>query len=277
MIIDAHTHIGAMGKDDSVVTVADLLQSMDEAGIDISLIIANDVIVPDEWRGVPADDILAQCAGNKRLKVIGNISIGRDIPAQLRHLQEYIEASIVVGVKLYPGYENFYPTDKRLQPVYEFCQAFHVPVVLHTGLLMVGSSGVEQQTHSAGIDKIATQFSQLTIVMAHCGNPWITEAARVVSHHHNVYADLSAFFSEYEPISVQEKTDFQQKMKEFVRITGNLRKCLFGTDRQLYSQQEYLEAVRELPMDEEECELVFWKNATTVFRLGSQLTLDNTG
>lgn len=267
MIIDAHTHIGTMGKDDTVVTVTDLLQSMDDARIDISLVIANDIAVPDDWRGVSADDILAQCTDNERIKVIGNISISRDINEQLLQLQKHIEAGVVVGIKLYPGYENFYPTDDRLQPVYEFCLKLHVPVVFHTGLLMVGSSGVEQQTHPANTDEIARKFPQLTIVMAHCGNPWIAEAASIMAQRRNVYADLSAYFTEFEQISEKERSDFHQKMKELTHIAGDFKKCLFGTDWPLYSQKEYLAAVQELPMNDEERELVFSKNAIKVFGL----------
>lgn len=267
MIIDAHTHIGAMGKDESVVSVADLLKSMDEAGIDMSLILANDISVPDDWRGVSADDILAQCAGNERIKVISTISISRDIADQLTRVQRHIETGAIVGIKLYPGYENFYPTDERVQPVYEFCQRFHVPAVIHSGFLLEESPGIQEQAHPDSIGKIATLFPRVTIVVAHFGNPWIADAAKVMANHQNVYTDLSGYFLEYRPILSADKIDFQQKMKEFVHIAGNLQRCLFGTDWPLYGQKEYLEAVRELPMDDTERELVFWKNAVKVFGL----------
>ncbi|OGY37147.1 MAG: hypothetical protein A3I08_02185 [Candidatus Andersenbacteria bacterium RIFCSPLOWO2_02_FULL_46_11] len=257
-----------MGKDDRVVTVADLLESMDDAHIDMSLILANDIIVPNDWHGVTADDVLTQRAENERIKVIGNISISRDIKAQLMQLQSHIETGAIVGIKMYPGYENFDSTDKRLMPVYEFCQKLHVPVILHTGFLLQGSSGIQEQAHPNSIGKIATLFPEITIVMAHFGNPWTIEAAKIIAQHQNVYADLSGFFTEYdEHISLDEKADFQQKMKEFVHITGNLKKCLFGTDWPLYSQKEYLAAMQELPMNDEERELVFSKNAIKVFGL----------
>ncbi|MBI3250574.1 MAG: amidohydrolase [Candidatus Andersenbacteria bacterium] len=270
MIIDAHTHIGAMGKDDRNVTVADLLQSMDEAGIDMSLILANDIAVSDDWRGMSADDILTQCAGNDRIKVIGNITISRDINDQLLRLREHVEAGVVVGIKLYPGYENFYPSDERLKPVYEFCQKFNIPVVLHTGFLLQGSPGIQEQAHPNSIDKIVNLFPELIFIMAHFGNPWTAEAARVIAQHQNIYADLSGFFTEYdEHISLEEKADFYQKMKEFISITGNLKKCLFGTDWPLYSQKEYLAAVQELPMKDEERDLFFWKNSSRIFGLAA--------
>jgi len=176
--------------------------------------------------------------------------ISRDINTHLLRLQEQIEARVVVGIKLYPGYDNFYPTEKRLKPVYELCQKNNVPAIFHTGVLMVGSFGIQQQTHPSNIDEIATQFPKLTIVMAHCGNPWVTEAAKIIAHHQNIYVDLSGFFTEYERISLDEKADFQHKMKDDVQITGDFKKCLFGTDWPLYSQKEYLAAVQELPMDD---------------------------
>lgn len=256
-----------MGKDDHVVTVSDLLQSMDEARIDVSLIMANDIAVPDDWHGVSADDIIAQRGENQRIKVIGNISISRNINAQLLQLQKHIEDGVVVGIKLYPGYENFYPADKRLHQVYEFCHRFHVPVVLHTGFLLQGSSGIQKQAHPSCIDEVATRFPYLTIVMAHFGNPWVTDAAKIMATYQNAYVDLSGFFVEYEPLSSKEKIDFQQKIEELSTVVGDLEKCIFGTDWPLYGQKEYLAVVRELPMSNVERELVFWKNATTVFKL----------
>lgn len=267
MIIDAHTHIGAMDKNDSVVTVTDLLKSMDNAGIDISLIFANDVISTDDWHGVSADDVIKQCAGNKRLKVIANISIAQNIIAQIQQLKKHLEKKSIVGLKLYPGYEDYYPTDARLQPIYKFCQEQNLPIVFHTGFLMKGTAGRQEQAHPKHINNIATQFPQLKIVMAHCGNPWVAEAAKIVAAHKHVYADLSGFFSEYESISPEEIADFTQKLEEFSCITGNLKKCLFGTDWPLYSQKEYLKAVQTLPMNTEETEPILWRNAASLYQL----------
>jgi predicted TIM-barrel fold metal-dependent hydrolase len=35
-------------------------------------------------------------------------------------------------MKLYPGYEPFYPSDPKLEPVYQLAAEFKVPVRIHT-------------------------------------------------------------------------------------------------------------------------------------------------
>ncbi len=86
MIIDSHAHIDPLTNTDAL-TAVDLLRSMDKAGIDVSLVIANDI--PFQlWQGISAADIIPQAASSKRIKVIGCISITKDISSQQIHLNE---------------------------------------------------------------------------------------------------------------------------------------------------------------------------------------------
>ncbi len=103
--------------------------------------------------------------------------------------------------------------------------------------------------------------------MAHFGNPWIADCAAVVAKNKNVYVDLSGYFSEYKPISKEEKEDFVKQLAEFKMFVGDFKKCLFGTDWPIYSQKEYLDAVRALILTEEEKDLVFSKNAEGLFNI----------
>ncbi|MDP3997799.1 MAG: amidohydrolase family protein [bacterium] len=269
MIIDAHTHIGNISqRSGQSVSMTDLLRSMDEAGIDMSLIIADAMDLGDGRQGLSANDLVKQRGENKRLRVIGNVSINRNLKKQLRELGRMAEAGEIVGIKLYPGYEDYYPIDKRLWPVYEFCQLNNLAAVFHTGVLMEGTNGVLQQVHPLKIDEVAVKFPGLCIVMAHLGNPWLLDAAAVILKNKNVYADLSGFFAEFETIKEEDVDRFKQRVKkEFTDFAGNLKKCMFGTDWPLYSQPEYLDAVKALPMSDEERELVLGGNAMKVYGL----------
>ena len=265
MIIDSHTHVDLVGRNNALTTV-DLLRSMDKAGIDISLVIAND-IPSQAWQGISATDIIAQAAGSERIKVIGYISVARNISSQLELLQQQINAKKVVAIKLYPGYEDFLPQDERLWAVYDFCLKQHVPAVFHTGYLMEGAAGKLRQAHPHNVSEIAGRYPDLSVVMAHCGSPWIKEAAHAIAKHANLYVDLSGYFTEYAPISSEERNDFIEDMAGFASVAGDFKKCLFGTDWPLYDQTEYLVAVQALPMTKEEKELVLWRNAYRLFRL----------
>lgn len=257
MIIDSHTHIE--GK-----TAKELLSSMDEAGIDYAMLIAGSAPLED---GITTDQVIKICAENPRLKAIGNIEYKTLDDNQIQELVDYLKEGKIHGVKLYPGYEDFYPLDEKLVPFYEQCQSLGKPVIFHTGILQPGLPGLLKQVHPLNIDDVANKFPDLKIVMAHFGNPWIVDAAVVVEKNKNVYVDISGYFVVYAHISREDVDLFVKDLISFRNSGGDLKKCLFGTDWPLYSQKEYLYAARQLPLTDEEKNLVFWKNAKEIFGL----------
>lgn len=262
MIIDSHTHLAKTGE--RVVTKEDLIKSMDEAGIDYSLVIANKT---GNEIGTTTDEVVEISETSPRIKAVGNLDVSSFSEQQLQHLFDLLNKGKIVGVKLYPGYEDYYPTDERLSPLYKFCQENNKPVIFHTGILLIGLPGILKQVHPLNIDEVANKFPDLKIVMAHFGNPWIMDTAAVMYKNKNVYTDLSAFFTEYKSLSETEIKSFLVNLQQFKDFVGDFKKCLFGTDFPLYSQKEYLDAVKQLPLTDEEKELVFWRNAKEIFNL----------
>ncbi|MBI2113233.1 MAG: amidohydrolase family protein [Candidatus Wildermuthbacteria bacterium] len=187
--------------------------------------------------------------------------------SQLQELKELLQTKKIVGVKLYTGYEHFYPSDPKLHGLYQFCSDHGFPVMFHTGLLLVGSSGLLKYSHPLNIDELANQFPRLKIVMAHFGNPWLADCGAVLWKNTNVYADFSGFFTEYQPIAVKEKREFIECAGYLASFVGGFQKFLFGTDWPLYSQKEYVQVVKSLKMSTGEKDLVFWKNAKNIFNL----------
>lgn len=262
MIIDSHTHLAKTGE--RVVTKEDLIASMDEAGIDYSLVIANKT---GRERGMTTDELVEISEQEPRLKAVGNLEVSSYSEHQLEHLFDLLSQKKIVGIKLYPGYEDYYPTDERLFPLYKFCQENNKPVIFHTGSLLIGLPGILKQVHPLNIDEVANKFPNLKIVMAHFGNPWVMDAAAVMYKNQNVYTDLSGFFTEYHNLSENEIKSFLSNLGQFKDYVGDFKKCLFGTDYPLYSQKEYLEAIEKLSLGEEEAEVVYWKNAKEIFNL----------
>jgi Tat protein secretion system quality control protein TatD with DNase activity len=77
MIIDSHTHVE--GKPH---TEKDLISSMDEAGIDYALLIADSA--PLAASEMTTDRVIQICQENPRLKAIGNIEMNDSF--KLTHL-----------------------------------------------------------------------------------------------------------------------------------------------------------------------------------------------
>jgi uncharacterized protein len=94
------------------------------------------------------------------------------------------------------------------------------------------------------------------------------DAAAVVSKNPHIYTDFSGFFTEHlSPIPQIEIDNFVRFLSDFKVFTSGFKKCIFGTDWPHYNLKEYLDAIDQLPMSDEEKELVLWKNASEVYNL----------
>ena len=69
----------------------------------------------------------------KNIFVVAGISYRHYKEKNLREISDYLKEGLVKGLKLYPGYEPFYPHDNRLQVVYDLAIEYDVPVMVHSG------------------------------------------------------------------------------------------------------------------------------------------------
>jgi uncharacterized protein len=256
MVIDCHTHLDEGGGAEN------LLRSMGDAGIDASVVIAE--TLPGDISN--AEQVLKAVAQSDRLWALINCVFSRTLElSYVEELTQLLKRDRVVGLKFYLGYEEYSPNDQRLFQLYEYCEQHDVPVMFHTGVLEAGSTGLLEYSHPLSIDRVATRFPNLTIVMAHMGNPWLIDCAAVLAKNPNVYADISGFFAENQPIKPHDIEVFKQRMEQVRVFLNSYDKFLFGTDYPLYSQREYLAAVSALEMEAEERERVMHGNAERIF------------
>jgi len=172
MIIDAHTHIGFIsGRDWGP---QDLIASMDEAGIEYSLLLSADITK------TPIEKILDITKNQSRLIPIGHVTYSKVNNEQINKLINYLKDKKIFGIKLYPGYENFFPSDKKLHDLFKYCEENSYPIVIHTGVMLKGFGGYLEQVHPLAVDRLATEYPKLKIVMAHFGNPWLTDSIAVM-------------------------------------------------------------------------------------------------
>jgi predicted TIM-barrel fold metal-dependent hydrolase len=262
MIIDCHTHIGKSNNKDW--KPEDLIASMDVAGIDYSIIIAESE-AGGELSSI--DSILKITAKQPRLKAVVDCSYKTLDIQQTNRIINLLEKEQAVAVKFYLGYEAYYPNNEKLYPIYEYCQKNGKPVIFHTGILETGLKGLLKYSHPLNVDEVANIFPGMKIVMAHMGNPWLLDCAAVLAKNKNVYADMSGFFEENTPIDHDDITIFKERLLDAELFLGNYEKFLFGTDWPLYNQKEYLEAIEAIDLDPREKDLVLWKNAKNIFNL----------
>ncbi|MGE3188693.1 MAG: amidohydrolase family protein [Vicinamibacterales bacterium] len=264
MIIDCHTHVNNY-HDESVDALDEciqkLLQSMRRNRVDVSLILTSYKVVP----GRPSTRAVVNATrGIDNLHVVAGISWKNLTQADLDELRDLLEQRAIKGLKLYPGYEPFYPADEKLAPAYALAEEFDVPVMIHSGDTYA-PTGKVKYSHPLNVDEVAVDFPRVKFVICHLGNPWFRDCMEVVYKNDNVYADISGLVL----------GDFSDRFEEYMRkqlqemlLWGmNPRKVLFGTDWPISSLESYLGFMEELKLPLKDKQLLFYENAAKLFRI----------
>jgi uncharacterized protein len=264
MIIDCHVHLNnyheqtAVGLDESL----DKLQAaMEESGVTHSIVLTSYLVNPNR---PSTAEVVRAVDRVKNLSVVAGISFLTYKQRDLRELADFLENRLVVGLKLYPGYEPFYPHDKRLQVVYDLAEEFDVPVMIHSGDTY-SPKGKLKYSHPLEIDEVAVDHPNVKFVICHLGNPWLTDCMEVVYKNKNVYTDFSGLvLGEF----TEAFEDFMERqIEEAILYAGEPNYLLYGSDWPICSMKSYVEFVKQLKMSGERRHQIMYENARRLFRL----------
>jgi uncharacterized protein len=182
----------------------------------------------------------------------------------LLQLEKDVQKPECVGIKIYLGYYPFYAYDDVYEPVYAIAKKYNVPVVYHTGDTY-SERGRLRFSHPLAIDEVAVKHREMTIMMAHFGDPWVLDGAEVVYKNSNVYADLSGLVVGADgDIKRLQETRFFDHLLHALTFTNNYEKFLFGTDWPLTPIKPYIQFIQDI-IPKEYHEDVFYNTALKVF------------
>ena len=264
MIIDVHTHVNNY-HEEKVVSLKECIDELQESiaynKVDCALVLTSYKVT--EHRA-STRDVVNATRDMKNLYVVAGISFLNYKQKDLRELSDYLQDGLVKGLKLYPGYEPFYPADSRCQVLYDLAMEYDVPVMFHSGDTYTPKGRI-RYSHPINIDDVAVDNPNLKIVICHIGNPWIRDCMEVVYKNANVFADISGlvlgdFSSQFEEFMLKQ-------VKEMILYAGEPRYLLYGTDWPICRMRSYLKFVDELKLPPETKELILWKNAAKLFKL----------
>jgi hypothetical protein len=120
---------------------------------------------------------------------------------------------------------------------------FDVPVMIHTGDTY-DPKGKVKYSHPIEVDEVAVDFRDVTFVICHLGNPWITDAMEVIYKNPNVVGDISGFTLGH----FEERFErfMLQQVNEVVAFAGDPSKLLYGTDWPICDMGSYIRFVNNL-------------------------------
>lgn len=265
MIVDVHTHLNNYDETQTVPLEQrrdDLLESMRFSEVDYALILTSYTVNPHR---PSTREVLKVIEGHDNLAVVAGISYLNYRERDLRELSDYLREGVVKGLKLYPGYEPFYPYDPRCRVLYDLALEYDVPVMIHTGDTYTPKAKV-RFAHPLNVDDVAVDFPELKLVICHVGNPWIRDCMEVVYKNKHVHADISGlvlgdFTERFEAFMLAQ-------VKDMILYAGDPHYLLYGTDWPICRMRTYLKFVRELGLPTDHLEMILWRNANRLFRLG---------
>src|SRR5690606_7542616 len=184
--------------------------------------------------------------------------------ADLADLRLLLRERRIRGLKLYPGYEAFYVHDARMRVVYELAAEFDVPVMIHTGDTF-DPRGKVKYAHPLEVDEVAVDFREVTFVICHMGNPWVTDAMEVIYKNENVVGDISGLTLGH--FNERFEHYMREQLHEVLAFAGDPSALLYGTDWPICDMGSYIRFVRNLQLSPEQTEQVLWRDAARVFRL----------
>ena len=271
--VDTHLHLSRWWPDiratgyrtDLDFTVEGLLREMDAAGIGQGILIqVNDA--PTVEKGlIEARGLVAQSHG--RLRLVSTVDPTKGPKAVADQIARWEKVPELTGIKLFPGYNPFYPHDRRLDPVYEYAQRRKLPVLIHTGDTL-DSLALVKYARPIEVDEVAVRFREVPFVLCHFGNPWVDEAAEIVYKNPNVYADTSGLLAHpSHPLFDRMVQLCRQRVLEGILMVGSTNRILYGSDWPLIDLKVALSLITGLELPERDRAAILGGNARRLFGL----------
>jgi len=271
--VDAHLHLSRWWprigetayRPDLDYTVAGLLEEMDRSGIEFGLAIQ--IYQAPTTREALEEGRRSYVASGGRLLPVATLDPTRGSSAVAEDLRAIAAEPELAGIKLFPGYLSFYPTDPRLAPVYELAREKELPVLFHQGDTLEGR-GLLKFARPIEVDEVAGRYRDVRFVLCHLGNPWVEEAAEIVYKNPNVYADTSGLLGPPSAPYFARAVDLcRERIMEAILTVGSPDRFLYGSDWPLEELGTAVDLIERLDLPERDRTAILGGNARRVFGL----------
>jgi uncharacterized protein len=204
------------------------------------------------------------------LHAVGIADPARTDPVHLRCVETALAGGQVKALKGYLGYLHFAPDHPGYRPYYELAERYRLPFIFHTGDTYSPSAKLKY-TQPLLVDEVAVDHRHVRFVLAHFGNPWLSDAAEVVYKNINVWADLSGLLvGDGTTFDAEERQEMLQEtvasVRRAFRYAERPNRFLYGSDWPL-APMVYYRLFIAAAIPEEFHALIFEENAHSLFRI----------
>lgn len=228
-------------------TLGGLIASMDKAGIDKSVTVPI-ATKPEQVKSI--NDFAIELTRNPRIVSFGTLHPKyQDFAAEIGRLK----AAGVKGIKFHPEYQEFYPDDKKMFPLYQALAEQNLIAFFHAGWDIA-----YPDVHGTPdcFARVIDNFPGLKIVLAHLGSYLMWDLVKRHLVGKNVYFDTSFTLDYLEP----------DKVREIIALHDQ-DKILFGTDSPWKDQAEEVAKLKKVISDKQTQEKILSENAQQLLGL----------
>ncbi|UUZ84981.1 amidohydrolase family protein [Paenibacillus sp. P26] len=234
-----------------------ILTGMDYGSIDKA------VLLPEDLTTLHGDFIVSNTEIKKLVdlqpdRFIGFASVDPHRADALEVLDYAFGELGLMGLKLHPSKQKFYPYDEKLHPIYKKCLEYNKPIMFHAGMSWEPDAPAKYAM-PLHFEDVAMSYPELRICLAHFGWPWVHETVMLLLKYPNVYTDTSMLY-------MDNAKDFYEQV--FTRQMGPLwiernlkHQVMFGSNSPRFRASRLKPALESLPMRRGTLDNLFGANA----------------
>ncbi len=213
MIIDVHGHLGHWSFPLKQMTAQELLQQMDNYGIDLTIVSSSLAVRYDFMEGNAL--LAASLPQTPRIKgyVTVNLNYPQESVREIHRYLDFTERNVFVGIKIHPMMNRQRFDTKAGLLIAQAAALCNAPILIHT----YGSEIETPRQVLAAVER----FPSLKIILAHSGGFDWQLAMEIADASEHLYAEISSSCST------------PDKLLQLVDAFGQQR-VLFGTDSTLF-------------------------------------------
>lgn len=263
-MIDAHLHLPWQ---DDFKTIVDkekcLIDELNRNNVDRGILIADSLVESSIGNNQECLNVVEK---HPHLSMVYGFTPLERYDEQLKEVEELLINKSIIGVKIYPGHDDFSMNDPRLNMVFELCMKYRVPLLIHTEW---NHDFYPQYSHPYFIAQIANKFKDLKMICAHIWIPNSLEAIKHTLDCENVYYDMSSFAFDQDYRKLYPKANLIP-IDESIKILNNLLikipdRIMFGSDFGTLKIDEHIDLVKKLSISDQTLQLLLCENAKKIY------------
>lgn len=234
------------------LSVPMLLAEMDDAGVDMGVVVGRNSGALGKIDNAVVKEFCDRHPG--RFIPVASVD-----PSNRKQAQRDIDYAVTSGfraVNIEPGgaSDAMHVDDRRLYPIYAYCEDRNVPLIMMTG----GNAGPDlSYTAPEHLDRVLADFPSLRVVSSHGNWPWVHQILHVALRRPNLYLSPDYLLAN------------MPGMDDFVKAADG-----WLADRFIYASafpfapvKGYLDWFRTLPIRPENLDRILYGNAAKLLGL----------